>query len=141
MSSVGNNKQAGYTLTELLVVIAILAMIAAAVTPQIMGRFNTAKIRTAQLQVATVSAALDDFYLDVGRYPSAEESLNALLVAPTGAVGWQGPYVRSRQTLTDPWGGEFQLRSSDEASTPYVLSLGSDGMEGGDGAAGDIASR
>jgi general secretion pathway protein G len=135
------NPEAGYTLTELLVVIVVLALIAAAVTPQILGRFNNAKTRTAQLHADTLAASLDDFFIDVGRYPTSEEGIDALLTAPTGTNGWRGPYVRSEKTLIDPWGRKFVVAPSTTANAPpSVVSLGADGAEGGEGADADIRS-
>ena len=135
------SSEAGYTLTELLVVIVVLALIAAAVTPQILGRFNTAKTRTAQLHVDTLAAALDDFFIDVGRYPSAEEGIQALLEAPANARGWSGPYVRSARSLVDPWGRQFVISPpSANNLPPNVVSLGADGAEGGEKADADIRS-
>jgi general secretion pathway protein G len=134
-------REAGYTLTEMLVVIVVLSLVAAAITPQILGRFNTAKLRTAQLHADTLAAALDDFYIDVGRYPSAEEGVNALAAAPAGAAGWAGPYVRSARSLVDPWGRSFVIsRSADPNAPPHVVSLGADGAEGGEGVDADISS-
>ncbi len=133
--------EAGYTLTELLVVIVVLALIAAAVTPQILGRFNTAKTRTAQLHVDTLAAALDDFFIDVGRYPTPEEGIEALLTIPEGVKGWNGPYVRSAKTLIDPWGRRFLISPSATANAPpAIVTLGADGAEGGEGADADIRS-
>jgi general secretion pathway protein G len=135
------DSEAGYTLTELLVVIVVLALIAAAVTPQILGRFNTAQTRTAKLQANTLSAALDDFFIDVGRYPTPEEGVDALLAAPPGAGAWNGPYVRSERTLLDPWERKYVV-SPPAASNqpPIILSLGADGKEGGEGADADVRS-
>jgi general secretion pathway protein G len=135
------DSEAGYTLTELLVVIVVLALIAAAVTPQILGRFNTAQTRTAKLQANTLSAALDDFFIDVGRYPTPEEGVDALLAAPPGAGAWNGPYVRSERTLLDPWERKYVV-SPPAASNqpPFILSLGADGKEGGEGADADVRS-
>ncbi len=133
--------EAGYTLTELLVVIVVLALIAAAVTPQILGRFNTAKSRTAQLHVDTLAAALDDFYIDMHRYPTPEEGVDALFVAPANTTGWNGPYVRSTRTLVDPWGRKFLIVPPASANLPpSILSLGANGAEGGEGADADIRS-
>jgi general secretion pathway protein G len=132
---------AGYTLTELLVVIVVLSLVAAAITPQILGRFNTAKMRTAQLHVDTLSAALDDFYIDVGRYPTTEEGVAALLAAPAGASGWNGPYVRSERSLIDPWGRGFVIApATGPNEPPRVLSLGADGADGGEGVDADVVS-
>lgn len=136
------SSEAGYTLTELLVVIVVLALIAAAVTPQILGRFNTAKTRTAQLQANTLAAAMDDFFIDVGRYPTTEEGIDALLTAPTGNKSWAGPYVRSEHTLMDPWDRKYVVGQPAAANQPPpVLSLGADGSEGGEGADADIRSN
>lgn len=140
-SKTPDNSEAGYTLTELLVVIVVLALIAAAVTPQILGRFNTAQTRTAKLQANTLSAALDDFFIDVGRYPAPEEGVDALLVAPPGISAWNGPYVRSERTLLDPWERKFIIARPDVTNQPpYILTLGADGKEGGEGADADARS-
>lgn len=132
----------GYTLTELLVVIVVLALIAAAVTPQLLGRFNTAKSRSAQLQANTLAAALDDFFIDTGRYPTPEEGIGALLVAPAGVKAWSGPYVRSERSLIDPWDRQYLIGKPPAANQPPpVISLGDDGVEGGDGVSADIRSH
>ncbi len=134
--------EAGYTLTELLVVIVVLALIAAAVTPQILGRFNTAKTRTAQLQANTLAAAMDDFFIDVGRYPSPEEGIDALLQAPDGLGSWNGPYVRSAKTLIDPWDRKYLVGAPAAANQPApIVSLGADGQEGGEGPDADVRSN
>jgi general secretion pathway protein G len=123
------------------VVIVVLSLVAAAITPQILGRFNTAKTRTAQLHVDTLAAALDDFYIDVGRYPTAEEGVAALMSAPPNAAGWAGPYVRSERSLIDPWGRSFVVSAAPGANLPpQVVSLGADGEEGGDGPDADVSS-
>jgi general secretion pathway protein G len=135
------DSEAGYTLTELLVVIVVLALIAAAVTPQILGRFNTAQTRTAKLQANTLSAALDDFFIDVGRYPTPEEGVDALLAAPPGLDAWNGPYVRSERTLLDPWERKYIVAPPAASNQPpFILSLGADGKEGGEGADADVRS-
>jgi general secretion pathway protein G len=133
---------AGYTLTELLVVIVVLALIAAAVTPQILGRFNTAKTRTAQLQTNTLAGALDDFFIDVGRYPTPEEGVDALLKAPAGVNAWNGPYVRSERTLIDPWERKYLIGPPTASNQPPpIVSLGANGAEGGDGPDADVRSN
>lgn len=135
-----DKRDAGYTLTELLVVIVVLSFVAAAITPQILGRFNTAKVRTAGLHANTLSAALDDFYIDVGRYPTSAEGVDALLTSPANAVGWGGPYVRSVRSLDDPWGRRFLVTgAADPNAPPQVVSFGADGVEGGEGVNGDIS--
>jgi general secretion pathway protein G len=127
---------AGFTLTELLVVLVILSLLAAAITPQVMGRLDRSKVKAARLQIDTLAASLDMFKIDTGRYPSEQEGLHALIEAPASSVSWGGPYVRTGASLTDPWNREFVYRTS---GTGFVLiTYGADGQEGGDGYAADI---
>lgn len=136
------SKDAGYTLSELLIVLAVLGMVAAAVTPALLSRFNSGKIRSAELQANTLSMAMDEFLIDTGRYPTPAEGVEALWTAPIEVSGWSGPYVRSPRTLVDPWGNQFVIAPSSDANRPpAVISLGSDGLEGGQGAAADIGGQ
>lgn len=132
------NNEAGYTITELLVVLVILGLIAAIISPQVIGRLDSSKTRAARLQLDVVSSSLDAFFTDVGRYPTEEEGVGALLAAPPSASGWAGPYVKSNRNLIDPW-GQRVIYKLDSSGKPTVLSLGSDKKEGGTGGAADLA--
>ncbi len=129
----------GYTITELLVVLVILGLIAAAISPQILGRLDSSKIRAAKLQLDVVLSSLDAFMVDVGRYPTKEEGVEALLKAPADAAGWAGPYARSAANITDPWGHLIDY-SLDEQGRPRIRVFGADGKEGGDGGGADIVA-
>ena len=131
--------QDGYTITELLVVLVILGLIAAAITPQIIGRLDSSKVRAARLQLDVVLSSLDAFFVGVERYPTNEEGINALLVAPPNAPGWAGPYARSVRNITDPWGRLLVYRI-DEAGKASIRTLGSDQKEGGKGSAADLVA-
>ncbi|EAP91275.1 type II secretion systen protein G [Oceanicaulis sp. HTCC2633] len=134
------SKEAGYTLTELVIVIAVLGILAAAITPAVLGRFNTSQERSAALQAGTLAAAMDEFFVDVGRYPTVEEGIEALLTAPSDIEGWSGPYVRSERTLNDPWGNPYVIVPSDSDNVPpSIVSYGADGAAGGEGRATDIS--
>lgn len=128
--------EAGFTLTELLVVLVILSLLAAAITPQVMGRLDRSKVKAARLQIDTLAASLDMFKIDTGRYPSEQEGLHALIEAPASAASWGGPYVRTGASLTDPWNREFVYRASGAGFE--LVTYGADGQEGGDGFAADI---
>ncbi|MEO1017710.1 MAG: type II secretion system major pseudopilin GspG [Pseudomonadota bacterium] len=131
-----DERQAGFTLTELLVVLLILSLIAAAITPQIMGRLDSSKVRAAKLQLETLSSALDMYKIDNGTYPRTEHGLDALLSPPDGMTFWDGPYVRSSNTLIDPWRQSFKY---EQAGQSYILvSLGADGIEGGESHDADL---
>lgn len=137
-----NNPQSGYTLTELVVVIVVLGLVAAAVTPQVVGRFRRSKSQSALLQMQTLAAAVDMFYVDMGRYPTEAENIGALWTAPADGAGlnaWGGPYVREQKTLIDPWGEQFIYTPPDSVLSGYQLkSLGVDKVEGGTSDATDL---
>ena len=129
-------RQAGFTLTELLVVLLILSLIAAAITPQIMGRLDSSKVRAAKLQIETLSSALDMYKIDNGSYPRTEHGLDALLAPPDGMPYWDGPYVRSSNTLVDPWRRSFKYAQAGQSIV--MVSLGADGVEGGESHDADL---
>lgn len=130
-------REAGFSLVELLVVLAILALLAGYVGPQVIGYFGRAKQQTAETQIEGLRAALDLFLLDVGRYPTGPEGLEALVRPPRGAAGWQGPYLQDEAVPADPWGNAY-LYAARGDRRPSVRSLGADGVEGGEGDAADL---
>lgn len=130
----------GFTLVELLVVIAILGLVMSLVGPQVMKQFADAKSDTAALQVTDLGASLDLFYLDVGRYPTTEEGLDALVAAPSGDSTWSGPYLKKDKVPKDPWGRAYVYRAPGEHGAYDLLSFGADGAPGGARANADVAS-
>src|SRR4029077_5523026 len=74
-------REAGFTLLEMLVVLAIMGLLAAIVAPQVMKYLGTSKTQTAKVQVQNITAALELYRLDVGRYPTTEEGLAGLVAA------------------------------------------------------------
>ena len=122
-------REQGYTLVELLVVIAILGLLAAIATPQVIKYLNHARVGTAKTEVESLSSALDLFKFDVGRYPTTEEGLTALVTAPAGVTTWNGPYIKKIASLTDPWGHPFHYRSPGEHGEFDIYSYGSDSEE------------
>src|SRR5215467_421201 len=99
-----NRKDGGFSLLELLVVLAIMGLLAAIVAPQVMRYLYSSKTKTAKVQIENVVGALELYRLDVGRYPTEEENLGALMAAPAGATSWNGPYLQRDSALKDPWG-------------------------------------
>lgn len=125
----------GFTLIELLVVLAILTLLAGLVGPKVLGALGGAKTKTAAVQIADLQKALDIFKLDVGRYPTSEEGLDALVKAPGSVRGWNGPYL-SGGVPSDPWNNPY--RYTNNGGQLDIVSLGADGAPGGDGEASDI---
>ena len=130
----------GYTLTEMLVVIGIICLIAAVLTPALIGQLARARAKTAQLQLDTVAASVETFRTDVGRYPTQQEGLNVLLVEPAGVDGWMGPYVKDDRAIRDPWNRPVIYVVAADGNSFYVESLGADGRPGGTGVDRDLRS-
>jgi len=131
----------GYTLLELLVVLVILTLIIGLAGPVVLRQFGTAKTNTAKVEVNRLVTDLEFFRVDVGRFPTEEEGLNALLVAPESAEGWAGPYLPKASQLNDPWGREYVYSLEGDGETVEVSSLGLDGAAGGSGENADVSSR
>lgn len=132
--------QAGVTLLELLVVITILGLLTAAIGTIALNYLGGAKSDTTALKIDQTMAALDYFRLDVGRYPTPEEGLEALWTQPRGIETWKGPYVQRKDALLDAWSATFLYRNPGEHGPVDIYSLGADGAEGGSDEAADITS-
>jgi len=130
----------GYTLVELLVVLAILGLLVAIAAPRVIKYLGSAKVDTAKIQIEQLGNSLDLYHLEVGHYPTDQEGLQALVDRPQQAQAWNGPYLKNRQSLIDPWGRPYVYKSPGEHGDYDLYSLGADGREGGDGEDRDITS-
>jgi general secretion pathway protein G len=122
----------GFTLVELMLVVVIIGVIAAIVVPRLAGRTERAKLAAARQNIASISATLDTFELDVGRFPNTDEGLLALIERPPALAPedeWNGPYLR--EVPLDPWNREFIYKYPGEMSVDFdLISTGRDGEEG-----------
>lgn len=133
------HSEAGLTLIEMMIVIVIIAVLASAVVLSgILGRPDQARATTAKTDIATISGALKLYRIDNGDYPTTEQGLKALFVAPSPTPpGWQHPYVE--QEPKDPWGRDYVYTMEGGAFT--ITSLGKDGKPGGEGVDADITGK
>lgn len=132
--------EAGFTLVELLVMLSILVLLAALVGPRVIGYIGTSKTKTAKIQIESISAALQLYRIDNGRYPTTSEGLGALVQRPAGAAAWNGPYLAKREVPKDPWGRDYTYRSPGQAGDFDIISLGADNQRGGSGENADITN-
>jgi general secretion pathway protein G len=129
----------GFTLLELLVVIVIIGLLAGYVAPRYFSQVGRSEVQVARAQIDSLEKALDQFRLDVRRYPNPEEGLEALTARPASAANWNGPYLK-KGVPPDPWGRPYVYRTPG-AKPGYefeLVSLGRDGKQGGNGEDADI---
>ena len=134
MTKEKRRREAGFTLLELLVTLTILSLLAAVVAPQVLKYIASSRVETSQLQVDNIAAALDLFHIDMSRYPTAQEGLEALLTQPDNTPNWHGPYLKKSKALTDPWGVPYHYQVPGQHGDVDVFSYG-DGKT--DGSASD----
>ena len=131
----------GMTLIEILVVLVLIGVVMGIVGSKFIGQGEEAKRKAAKIEINQIGNTLDLFKLEVGRYPTTSEGLQALITAPSGATNWNGPYWKNATFPKDPWGNEYKYTSPSTHGGAYdIISLGADGREGGEGADKDITS-
>jgi general secretion pathway protein G len=139
-----NRGQKGFTLIEILIVVFILSLLAAIVTPKLIGRTDDAKIAAAKQQIGNFETALKLFKIDNGFYPSTEQGLDALVSRPTTgrepAKYREGGYLEKKDIPKDPWGSPYLYVSPGLHGDYDIISYGAEGTEGGEGVNADITN-
>ncbi|MDH5180208.1 MAG: type II secretion system major pseudopilin GspG [Gammaproteobacteria bacterium] len=133
------SRHAGFTLMELLVVLVIIGLLAALVGPNLYQRLKPAKQAVAKAQIKNFMTALDNFFIDNGRFPTTQEGLKVLRDKPGGLKNWTGPYIKE-DIPKDPWNNAYQYRAPGRNGPYDIVSTGADGREGGEGENRDITS-
>lgn len=130
---------AGFTLIELIIVATIIVLLAGLVLPQYIRQGEKATAKAAKAQIESFGTALDTFRLDVGRYPTTQEGLEALNQKPAGVDRWDGPYLK-KDVPPDPWGKPYVYKSPGDHGSYDIISYGADGVPGGEDVNRDITS-
>jgi len=130
----------GFTLIELLVVVVIIGLLAGIVAPRYFGQVGKSEVNVARAQIDALEKALDQYRLDIGRYPNTELGLKALVERPAAEPKWSGPYLRKDVPL-DPWGKPYVYKVPGEKGEFDLLSYGKDGQPGGTGENADLTNH
>lgn len=104
------------------------------------GQRIVTKRDLAKPHLALVEVAIKRFNLDCGQNPDDSMGLDALLTPPAGLEEkWNGPYLKANQLL-DPWRNPIIYIAEGQVNPGSfdLVSLGADGVEGGEGDNEDI---
>ena len=113
-------------------VITIIGLIMGLVGPRVLNYLSESKVKTAKIQIESLSAAVDLYFLDNGHYPPSSEGLAALVRKPAGEDGWNGPYLKTQKTPDDPWGHPYVYKVPGEHAPYEIASFGPSGPQGAD---------
>jgi general secretion pathway protein G len=138
--STPSRRSRGMTLIEILVVLVLIGIVMGIVGGNFLGQGEKAKAKAAKIEIGQISQTLDLYKLEVGRYPTSQEGLQALITSPAGVTNWNGPYWKKETLPKDPWGNEYKYIFPGQHGAYDIVSYGADGKEGGDGVDKDITS-
>ena len=122
----------GFTLLELLIVLAILIVIIGMLATTVWTQYKKALVRITTNQIKTVQNAVEQFKIDIGRYPTQQEGLYIL-------VGKDNP--EATQTPANPVGSDpngMNMNSMNPSGMNPGGMGGTTGMTGMDGGMGGM---
>lgn len=144
-------RSAGFTLIEVLIVLVIVLAIGGIVAVNLIPARDQAIRDTVRVQLQTIEDALEQFNVQIGRYPTEEEGLDVLwdkakltdeaLQAKYPAGGF---FAKGEKNLKDQWGDPYGYRvvEADELEgTVAGYEVWSNGPDGEEGTADDITPR
>jgi general secretion pathway protein G len=117
----------------------IIGLLAGYVGPKLFGQIGKSETKVAKAQIDALSKALDQYRIDIGRYPSSDQGLSALMQRPSDETKWQGPYM-AKNVPPDPWGKPYLYRTPGQHGDYDLQSYGRDGAPGGEGDNADVVS-
>lgn len=130
----------GMTLVEIIVVIVLISIIGGIVIQGVIGKGDSAKAKLNMVKMEKVKSAIETYRLEFNGYPSKLEDL----VNRSAEVEKSGKLftpLASDTDLNDVWNFPYIYKTENSNRTFTLSSLGSDGVEGGDGAKQDVTIR
>jgi general secretion pathway protein G len=120
----------GFSLIEVIVAVTIVAIFAAIVAPNLLGRLKGAKRDQAQTEVNAIANQVKIFLTENHQTSvGGDFTLDALV--PN--------YLESTDDLIDPWGNRYIFQAPGMNGRDFdIVSYGADGSTGGEGEGEDI---
>lgn len=129
-------RQRGFTLIEIMVVVIVLGILAAIIIPNFASKPEEARVAKAKTDISSLCTLLEQYRLDMGKYPTEEEGLDVLRSRPSSseASRWKGPYS-TKSIPDDPWGHPYRYYNPcpNNIDGYGIESYGADGQAGGKG--------
>jgi len=132
----------GFTMVELMAMLIIIGLLATLVVTKVATQIDKARVTTTKANLKILHAAVNQFKMDTGRFPTEDEGLMVLIEQPGDVTNYEaGGYLETTEIPTDAWGEEFIYEVYPESGKPFVIkSLGADKEEGGEGYDADLFS-
>src|SRR2546427_12150997 len=93
----------GFTMMEMVIVLAIIAILAAVLTPIVVGYVDQSRVAKTQSDVRTIGEAIGRFERDVGRYPMWSTANALLQDSSANLVTLRGPGNLPTEASTTAW--------------------------------------
>ncbi len=132
----------GFTMVELMAMLIIIGLLATLVVTKVASKIDQARVTTTKMNLKSLHAAVNQFRMDTGRYPTEELGLLELIEQPSDVENWEpGGYIETTEVNKDGWGREFIYQLFPGGNSPFaIVSYGADGEEGGEGYDADLFS-
>jgi len=131
-----SSRRAAFTLIEIMAVVIIIGLLTTIVGAAIFQQVDKGRVTTARAQINSLEGVLELYRMDNGRFPSTEQGLEALVVAPTGDPPARnypaGGYLKGGRVPLDPWSKSYQYEAPGQHN-PHAFDLWSDGADGATG--------
>ena len=132
----------GFTLIELMAVIVILGILTTIVVVNVTPFLQRANYEKVRVDLAQIDKALETYRFQHYSYPTTDQSLEALIVAPQDirnpnlfpSDGYLSSFPQ------DPWGNDYLYLFPGQYSKYDLFTYGADGAVGGDGDNADIGN-
>ena len=132
----------GFTLIELMAVIVILGILTTIVVINVSPFLQRANFEKIRADLAQVEKAIETYRFQHYSYPTTEQGIEALFVAPKDIKNpsLYPPDGYLSSVPQDPWGNEFLYLFPGQYSKYDVFTYGADATVGGEGDNADVGN-
>jgi general secretion pathway protein G len=127
-------RAAGFTLIEIMVVVAIIGLLMTLVAPRVYNYLRESQVTVTKGKMQNLKLPLQSYRNHHSKLP---DSLDVLL--EPSEKNMNEAYIESEEELNDAWGNRM-LYNKLSSSKYDIISLGADGVEGGEADDADIHS-